>query len=74
VRDSRSWRESTIRLQHNMLTIRCKDFDAGGMSRLRKRVSVHTDIKRTGDLLLLSIIADGLADGQDVIFVEGFPF
>ena len=39
--------------------------------RLGQGVGIHADEQRAGDALRPAVLADGLADGQDVVVVEG---
>src|SRR5262249_20327678 len=70
VRDYRSRSVAIAGIYHHLDAICHQDLQGGGKSGLGKRVRIHTDVKRSVDVLLFAIKANRLRDGQKVHLVE----
>ncbi len=48
-----------------------EDLHGGGKRGLRKGVGIHAEVERPGGAMRLAVFTDGLADGEDMVLVEG---
>ena len=69
-RHGRRWCIAHPALVAYVHTVGCQNFKGGNQCRLGKRVGVHTDIKRTGNAIAVAVVGNGLADGQNMVFIE----
>ncbi len=60
-----------VGVDHGFDVVGGEDFEGGGEGGLGEGVGVLGEEEGAGDGLLLAIVADGLGDGGDVVFVEG---
>ena len=72
VGDDRRGRIAPPHLHHQMHAIGGQHLDGGDEGGLREGVRVFAQKQRAADSLSSSIFGNGLADGQDVIFIEAF--
>ncbi len=70
VGDDRRWRVAEAFLDAHLDRIRRKDLDSARQRRFRQGVGVHAEVEGTADPLRLPVLADGLADGENVRLVE----
>ena len=70
MRDDRRRGVAAARLDHHLDAVGREHFERGHQRRLGERVGVHAGEERPGRPLALAVLADGLADRQDVILVE----
>ena len=72
VRNDRGWGIFVLFRNHDFHPICRQHFKRAGKRRHRERMRVHAEKQRAINLLLLSVQANGLTDGEDVPFVESF--
>ena len=70
VRDDRRRGVAAVRLDHHVHAVGSEHLDRRHQRRLGEGVGVHADEERAGRALARPVLADRLADGQDVILVE----
>ena len=58
-------------VDHHLDIIGGEDLERAGQGRLGERMGVDADIERPVDAVLGPVLADRLADGQDMILIEG---
>ena len=70
VRDHRRRREAVVALDDGRHIVGRQHLQRGALRRPRERVRVLAHVERTGDRLLMPVVADRLGDRQDVRLVE----
>ena len=71
VRDHRRRRVAVVLVDHHLDAVRREHFQRARQRRLRQRMGVDPDEQRPVDAAGLAMIADRLADREDMVLVEG---
>src|SRR6185312_9796762 len=71
VRDYRRRRKTVLRVDHHLDAVGAKYFQRAAKRRLGQRVGVDADEQRPVDAGALPVLAQRLADGENVRLVEG---